>query len=65
MRHEHLLGETVRVLDGPGVTVRAEGKLIAIIPEPVLVIEDDEGNRHYESPNLPIFKRQVVWEQQS
>lgn len=56
-----LLGETVRIWDGPRLSVRAEGKLIAVIPEPVLVVEDVNGVRHYESPNLPIEVQETNW----
>lgn len=46
------LGETVRVYYTGDEHPIATGKLIAIIPEPVLVIEDEDGARHYHPSSL-------------
>lgn len=55
------LGEQVRIWDGPKQYVRAQGKLIAVIPEPVLVVEDAEGKRYHESPSLAMDVQHTEW----
>lgn len=64
MRSDQLLGERVRVWDGQHASVRCEGTLIGIVPNPVLVIKDDDGVLHYESNGLPFDYEYRVWRDQ-
>lgn len=54
-----LLGERIRVWDGQHHDIRAQGKLIAVVNGPVLVVEDDDGVRYYEASTLPI--EAAIW----
>lgn len=64
MRSDELLGERIRIWDGRHSSIRCEGRLIGIIPAPILVIEDDEGQRHYEPNSLPFDYEVREWRDQ-
>lgn len=61
MNAAQYLGETVRVYynyaDEPAVI----GKLVAIVPEPVLVIDDEDGVRHHVASSLRIEVLHTEW----
>jgi hypothetical protein len=57
------VGKRVRVWDMQRGRVFVEGKVIGIIPAPVIIVEDDDGARHYHSTELPIETQRVEWDQ--
>ena len=44
----------VRVWDGPHSSVCAQGRVVALIEVPALIIDGDDGERHHVSSALPI-----------
>lgn len=61
VRPEESLGKTIRVfyngVDHPAV----EGTLVAVCPEPVLVVDDAQGERHYFAASLRREVQHVEW----
>lgn len=57
---ESLVGEDVRVVDGDEITF--EGYLVAVIPAPVLVLQDSTGKRTHVHGRVNVQRRVVTWE---
>src|SRR6185437_14203516 len=64
MRPEDSLGKTIRVYYngfGRDDDLAVEGMLIAVVPTPVIVVDDAQGERHYLSSTLRREVQHVEW----
>lgn len=61
VRPEASVGKTVRVYYNGDDSPAVEGTLVAVCPEPVLIIDDAEGVRHYFAASLRREVQHVEW----